>query len=509
MASRSIRILTRQNHLLKTPRLLPLTRPIPQRHYHHHHHSTTSSQSHPFTAFKPISDLTPTFAVNGDTVHILDEPKEFYNALIEGIRTAKHRITLASLYLGSSEHALISALHSSLSTNPELKLTVLLDYFRGTRGDPNSLTLLAPLIAEFGDRVSVSLYHSPAVSEWTKSVVPQRFIEGFGLQHMKIYVFDDEVILSGANLNKDYFTNRQDRYMKFTQSAPLSDYYHSLVQTISQFSYKVKCGPGIIQLLPPRTLPTSPNFKSEARESLHAFSQSWVSSTHHLQKQQQSKGEDTLILPMIQAGQLGIHQESQILSRLLQNPTSSSSTYGPDKQWLVSLSSGYLNFPQFLLDLITTSTAEYQILTAAPEANGFYRSAGVSRYLPGAYTYLEQLLIRYAGRKAQDGGVKVLEWKREQWTFHAKGIWMTPLGESTPVATLIGSSNYGYRSMYRDLEAQSLVITSNPSLRDRLQTNLEYLFSYASVVDMTDLTTGERSVPMGVKLATRLIRSML
>ena len=30
-----------------------------------------------------------------------------------------------------------------------------------------------------------------------------------GLQHCKIYIFDDSVIISGANLSHDYFTNRQ------------------------------------------------------------------------------------------------------------------------------------------------------------------------------------------------------------------------------------------------------------------------------------------------------------
>jgi CDP-diacylglycerol--glycerol-3-phosphate 3-phosphatidyltransferase len=35
---------------------------------------------------------------------------------------------------------------------------------------------------------------------------------------MKIqaYVIDDCLILSGANLSEEYFTDRQDRYMEFT-----------------------------------------------------------------------------------------------------------------------------------------------------------------------------------------------------------------------------------------------------------------------------------------------------
>ena len=29
-----------------------------------------------------------------------------------------------------------------------------------------------------------------------------------GLQHCKLYVFDNSVLISGANLSQDYFTNR-------------------------------------------------------------------------------------------------------------------------------------------------------------------------------------------------------------------------------------------------------------------------------------------------------------
>ena len=33
---------------------------------------------------------------------------------------------------------------------------------------------------------------------------------------MKLYLFDDDVLMSGANLNRDYFENRQDRYRSFS-----------------------------------------------------------------------------------------------------------------------------------------------------------------------------------------------------------------------------------------------------------------------------------------------------
>jgi len=47
--------------------------------------------------------------------------------------------------------------------------------------------------------------------------------EVMGVHHQKIYIFDDKVVLGGANLSKNYFLNRKDRYICIN-SAELSDY---------------------------------------------------------------------------------------------------------------------------------------------------------------------------------------------------------------------------------------------------------------------------------------------
>lgn len=39
--------------------------------------------------------------------------------------------------------------------------------------------------------------------------------------------------------------------------------------------------------------------------------------------------------------------------------------------------------------------------------------------------------------------VKYLEYFKEGWTYHGKGLWYYPAKESLPVLTLMGSSNYG------------------------------------------------------------------
>lgn len=41
------------------------------------------------------------------------------------------------------------------------------------------------------------MFHTPNLNGWKKKYMPKRLNEGWGLQHMKLYGFDDEIMLSG------------------------------------------------------------------------------------------------------------------------------------------------------------------------------------------------------------------------------------------------------------------------------------------------------------------------
>ena len=63
--------------------------------------------------------------------------------------------------------------------------------------------------------------------------------ETLSTQHTKIYLTDDRLILSGANLEQSYFTNRQDRYLEFTNPAVVR-LFGDLAELIAQHSYAVR-----------------------------------------------------------------------------------------------------------------------------------------------------------------------------------------------------------------------------------------------------------------------------
>ncbi|KAL9630885.1 MAG: hypothetical protein Q9164_006193, partial [Protoblastenia rupestris] len=186
-----------------------------------------------FVSASPLASLAtdldrvaPRIDINADQIQIIDGPAEFYEVLKAKIRRAKRRIYLSTLYIGKSEHELIATIRNALNSNTSLRVSILTDALRGTREapQPSCAALLAPLVRDFPDRVEVRMYHTPNLTGLRKAFIPKRINEGWGLQHIKLYGIDDEVILSGANLSNDYFTNRQDRYHLFI-SKTVTDYF--------------------------------------------------------------------------------------------------------------------------------------------------------------------------------------------------------------------------------------------------------------------------------------------
>ena len=99
---------------------------------------------------------------------------------------------------------------------------------------------------------------------------------------------------------------------------------------------------------------------------------------------------------------------------------------------------GYFNPVRAYLDLILSSKSSTDVLMAHPEANGFFRAKGVAGGIPPAYTLIAKQFFDLVARGGRSDGVRMFEYIRKGWTFHAKGLWFTPEGESEPSVTMIG-----------------------------------------------------------------------
>lgn len=92
---------------------------------------------------------------------------------------------------------------------------------------------------------------------------------------------------------------------------------------------------------------------------------------------------------------------------------------GPDST--VYLTSGYFNLTRAYMRLVLGTGARYRILTASPEVNGFFGAKGVAGAIPAAYIHIARQFYNQVCQLGQQDRVRLHEYHRPQWTFHAKG----------------------------------------------------------------------------------------
>lgn len=427
-----------------------------------------------------LNSLSPCFPINGNQVKLIFKPDEFYNNLMTMYSNAKQRIFMASLYFGTGqlENSLMNAIRENIAQNPDIQVNILIDYTRGTRGlTESSKNLLQPLVVE-GKNVLFSMYHTPNLRGLVKYCIPARWNELIGLQHMKIYIADDTVIISGANLSNDYFTNRQDRYIMITDKN-ISDFYAKLIEKVQDFSLQVSSNGEFTLHSNGSSLPykgSRSEFVNNARTSIENF-MAETKQVQHLRISEPDKtgSEDTWVYPLIEMGQFNLHHDSIATEKIFTNAL-------PESK--LNIATGYFNLTQTYMNaLIASCKAKCDILMAHPTANGFLGAKGIANNIPSAYSQIAKnfyVKLRDAG---QTNRIHLYEYQRPGWTYHAKGLWYY-LPESTlPDLTLIGSSNFGERSVNRDLESQLCLVTVNDKLRERLQQECDLLREHCNKAD--------------------------
>ncbi|PNJ88250.1 PGS1 isoform 1 [Pongo abelii] len=413
------------------------------------------------------------------------------------------------------ESTLEKSLQAKFPSN--LKVSILLDFTRGSRGRKNSRTMLLPLLQRFPEQVRVSLFHTPHLRGLLRLLIPERFNETIGLQHIKVYLFDNSVILSGANLSDSYFTNRQDRYVFLQDCAEIADFFTELVDAVGDVSLQLQ-GDDTVQVVDGMVHPYKGdrteyckaankrvmdviNSARTRQQMLHA--QTFHSNSLLTQEDAAAAGDrrpapDTWIYPLIQMKPFEIQIDEIVTETLLTEAERGAKVY---------LTTGYFNLTQAYMDLVLGTRAEYQILLASPEVNGFFGAKGVAGAIPAAYVHIERQFYSEVCSLGQQERVQLQEYWRRGWTFHAKGLWLYLAGSSLPCLTLIGSPNFGYRSVHRDLEAQIAIVTENEALQQQLHQEQEQLYLRSGVVSSATFEQPSRQVKLWVKMVTPLIKN--
>ncbi|KAJ5562854.1 Phospholipase D phosphatidylserine synthase type [Penicillium sp. DV-2018c] len=476
-----------------------------------------------------LDRIAPRFEVPASQIHIIDSPANFYSTLKNKIRNARRRVYLSTLYIGKTEHDLVDTLSQALRENPDLKVSILTDALRGTRETPNPscASLLCSLVEEHGpERVEIRMFHTPNLTGLRKKWIPARINEGWGLQHMKLYGIDDEIILSGANLSEEYFTSRLDRYHVF-ESEVLTEYYARIHHAICSLSFRV---------LPDRNntsgyvmeWPSTNKAPSPLDDPLDFVASSSAFLTPLIQ------ASDNKPALLSESSQTYVYPVSQFTSILQPQDTSteypavtrtlgllSTSPAFAGSRWLFT--AGYFNIHPVLSSLLISSTTTASktptstkgtVLTASPWANGFFGSSGISGMLPAAYTHLAGRFLDRVGAAGATDSIQLKEWRKGTvgtpggWTYHAKGLWVTLPRDEHPSLTFVGSSNYTKRSYSLDLESGAVVVTNDPELKRKLGEETERLQEQATPVSREDLMRTERRVSWNVRLSMWIVEKV-
>uniref|UniRef100_A0A4W5KI57 CDP-diacylglycerol--glycerol-3-phosphate 3-phosphatidyltransferase n=1 Tax=Hucho hucho TaxID=62062 RepID=A0A4W5KI57_9TELE len=379
--------------------------------------------------FRWMAEHVPAFRVPGTHIHILTSPDQFYHTMKARIKTAKRRVVMASLYLGTGplEQELVDCMQEALERsqegdNPDLQVSILLDYTRGSRGKTNSRTMLLPLLQQYSSQMRVSLYHTPDLRGLLRLLVPQRFNETIGVQHIKAYLFDDDLIISGANLSDSYFTNRQDRYVLLENCGEVADFFSDLVGAVGDVSLQLQTD-NSVSMMYGMVHPYRGNrddFSASARQHIMevvntAHARQHIAESERLVREsdgEEGGKEDTWVFPLVQMKPLGIQVDEQVTQRLLTDA-------GPGAT--VFLTSGYFNLTRAYMSLVLGVGADYRILTASPEVNGFFGAKGIAGEIPAAYIHIARQFYSKVCQLGQQERVHLHEYHRAQWTFHAKG----------------------------------------------------------------------------------------
>ena len=316
--------------------------------------------------------------------------------------------------LGDDELAneLIAALRNQLSLDPQLQVHLVLDKWRNTRSNHQSILHLKQLESQFPNQLNIHLYSPPKSTSKFVELFPERIREIFGVMHCKFYAFDDCLLISGANLSKSYFTERIDRYfVLYNANDLITNCFERMMQSVEGKRVENHC----------------------LYESIDG---------------------NCIIFPSFQLKSHGMNEDERLAQLLLQFKWKS----------IPTLASAYFNLPPFKIQ------NGLNVIVPSKEMHGFHNSKGGAGLIPSFYRWSlnnTSKKIRIFESKKQEAS----EFHPLASCFHAKGFWAE--GSDFNI-TLIGSSNFNCRGYYRDFEFQLLIASLySHQLADRMRLDLK------------------------------------
>lgn len=214
-------------------------------------------------------------------------------------------------------------------------------------------------------------------------------------------------------MSNDYFVNRQDRYFLIRDCEQLCDFFESVIDSLSSFSFKVN-KQGEAEYLNKNDLQHPFNghydeFTKGLSEKLNDVIEGHKKLKNINNYNSSNEADLAYIYPLIQMYDCNIKVDELITKNLFSMAPSSSYLY---------LAVGYFNLTnEYIQSIVEQSRANFNILLSSPEANGFFGAEGFSNNIPKIYSFLEEEFLKLCSNLRQEKRINLHEYQRNQWSI--------------------------------------------------------------------------------------------
>lgn len=399
----------------------------------------------------------PTIAQNPDKFEVLLSAQEFRVRLINEIARATTRISLVALYLEDDEagREILTALYEAKQKNPELDVSVCVDWHRAQRGliGAESSEGNAAMYKEFAEK-----YQHPVPVYG----IPVRGKEVFGVLHLKGFIVDDNVIYSGASLNNIYL-NYHDRY-RFDRYHVLNN--AALADSMFAYVHDQMVPDSAVYDLADKNKPITKELKPTIRQ----FRASLARSQYKFDGQDVSP-EQVAVTPLVGIGKRR-NRLNQGINQLI--------AQAKDE---IFICTPYFNFPPSLAKEVKKALkrgVKVSIVVGDKTANDFFISPEEEFKTIGGLPYLYELNLRRFA-KANEANIasrnlSIRLWKHDSNSFHLKGIWVDKR------YMLLTGSNLNPRAWKLDLENGIFIQDNYHHLTDKFQAEVDNILQHTQLI---------------------------
>lgn len=408
-------------------------------------------------ASKELLEQLPTIAQDPNAFEVLFSAQQFRDRLLSEIKQATQRIYLVALYLEDDDagRQILTELYEAKQRNPELDVTVCVDWHRAQRG----------LIGAAQSEGNAALYKEFAQKyQHPISIlgVPVRGKEVFGVLHLKGFIIDDTVIYSGASLNNIYLHHsdkyRFDRYHVMVNPALANCMVQYIQQNISN-SPAVNC---LSQVARPATKTLKPvikQFRALLTQSRYEFTPEII------------KQGEVGITPLV-----GVGKRRNKLNLHINNLLACA-----EKE--ITILTPYFNFPKSIAKEVKRAIkrgVKVTIIVGDKTANDFYIPPEEDFKTIAGLPYLYELNLRHFSR-INEGYIASRQlsihlWKHDNNSFHLKGMWIDKK------YMLITGNNFNPRAWKLDLENGLLIKDTEQLLTEQFENELSSILEHTNLI---------------------------